>query len=193
MRWALFAIVITTLHGTAWADSSCTRDLISSGAEVKAVDHAHIEDAVRARGMLGGVEYQTWGDRPLILGCRLAKALQAAGRLFAARDIKAVRLSSIYSRRRVRKSGRWSRHAYGLPIDIHEFTMSDGSVIDVRNGYEQGLGDNGECVGAPLTAAGRTLKVLVCELRASELFENVLDPDYDAHHYNHFHLDLRPR
>ena len=63
-------------------------------------------------------------------------------------------------------------------------------MLTVKNDYEQGLGDDVDCVGRPLTDEGRILRTLACQFERSGLFDNVLDPDYDAHHYNHFHLDI---
>jgi hypothetical protein len=62
----------------------------------------------------------------------------------------------------------------------------------VRADYEQGLGDRWDCAGGALTEAGAILRALVCQLVGSGLFRVVLTPDFDADHYNHFHLEARP-
>jgi hypothetical protein len=65
-------------------------------------------------------------------------------------------------------------------------------VVKVRDDFEQGLGDAIDCIGRPLTPGGTLMKRLQCQLARSDLFRFVLDPDYDAGHYNHFHLEAEP-
>ncbi len=49
-----------------------------------------------------------------------------------------------------------------------------------------------ECIGHPRTEVGRLLRALACRLRASSLFREVIVPDDNADHYNHFHLEAYP-
>jgi hypothetical protein len=177
------------LGGEARA-GTCHDQLRSLGVDFKAASKKHIEEAVEVRGPLGGVTYLGYRKTRLIIACELAVALAKAGRYLTEQGVVSARYSSAYSRRRIRTSGRWSRHAYGRAIDVHSFTLDDGTVTTIKNDYEQGLGDDIDCVGRPLTREGRILRTLACQFERSGLFDNVLDPDYDAHHYNHFHLDI---
>lgn len=65
-------------------------------------------------------------------------------------------------------------------------------MLRVDRDYEQGLGDEVDCVGQPLTQGGAILKVLQCQLVRSGLFHLVLSPDYDDAHHDHFHLEVKP-
>ena len=58
--------------------------------------------------------------------------------------------------------------------------------------YEQGLGDEIDCVGRPMTEEALILRTVSCQLRRSGLFRLILDPDYDDAHANHFHIEARP-
>ena len=170
---------------------TCFETLDELGVTYKRATKRHIRKAVIIRGELGGVTWQNYQGSSLVVDCELAAALAKAGRFFVEHGIVLARYSSAYSRRRVRKSGRWSRHAFGKAIDVHSFKHRDGTELVLKDHYEEGLGDDVDCVGRPLTREGATLRTLSCQLARSGFFDNVLDPDYDAHHYNHFHLDVR--
>lgn len=174
------------------AEANCYQALDELGVEYKRTRKRHVANAVQVRGGLGGVEWKNYqSGKSFVVDCELALALARAGRFFVAQKVVAARFSSAYSRRRVRKSGRWSRHAFGKAIDVHAFVLEDGTELSVKDHYEQGLGDEVDCIGIPLTREGAILRTLSCQLHRSTYFDNVLDPDYDAHHYNHFHLDVR--
>jgi len=170
---------------------TCFETLDELGVSYKRTTQRHVENAIKIRGELGGVLWEDYRGSELVLDCQLAAALARSGRFFAAHGIVFARYSSAYSRRRVRTSGRWSRHAFGKAIDVHSFKRSDGSELVIKDHYEQGLGDDVDCVGQPMTEEGAVLRTLSCQLTRSGFFDNVLDPDYDAHHYNHFHLDVQ--
>ncbi len=141
---------------------------------------------------IGGVEYWTWGNKRLVLDCSMVYSLAKFGPTLVANGVERIVWSSGYRRSRLRKSGRWSRHAMGRALDIHVYQGKDIGKLDVALDYEQGLGDVANCLGAPLTKGGATLRNLVCKMRSSKLFHNVLDPDYDEAHYHHFHLSTKP-
>lgn len=149
-----------------------------------------IADGVSIRDPIAGVTYHTYKKgRPLVIDCSLAVSLALAAPYFAAQGITQVHYSSAHDRRFIRGTRRLSRHSFGLAIDVNELAGASVGRLAVRDDYEQGLGDNVDCVGRPLTSGGLILRRLACQLARSELFRIVLDPDYDADHYNHFHLE----
>jgi hypothetical protein len=177
-------IVLCLLSGIAHAD--CLDELDARGDQYHRIHQKGIAIAVEIDGPLGGVTYHA-ADRPLWLDCSLAVSLDEAGPIFTALGITDARFSGSYSVRNVRGTHKPSKHSYALAIDVHE--MGD---LDVSKDFEQGLGDADDCVGQPLTDAGRTLSMLRCQLVASGLFHLVLTPDYDDAHFNHFHLEALP-
>ena len=189
-------VALLGARGSAAAEApstSCTEALDELGVEYRRVKKRDIELGVEVLGPLGGVSYRGYSKGPLILDCSLVVSLAKAGPLLARHGIGRATYSSAYQRRRIRGSTSLSQHSYGLAIDLHTFHgAGEGELFDVRDDYEQGLGDHVDCVGTPLTDAGRVLRTAECELRESALFELLLSPDYDVDHYNHFHLEALP-
>ena len=174
--------------------AACLRALDALGVASKKAKRRGIDVAVEVRGRLGGVEYRSYGGSgPLVIDCSLAFSLARAGELMRAHDIDRVSFSSAYQRRNIRGTNRPSRHSFGLAIDLHTFFLRGGErVAAVKLDYEQGLGEQADCMGDPLTELGALLRAVDCQISRSGLFRIVLTPDYDGDHYNHFHLEALP-
>ncbi|HUS65793.1 MAG TPA: extensin family protein [Kofleriaceae bacterium] len=180
--------------GSDAESESCLSALDELGVDYGRAKRPGIDIAVEVHGHLGGVELRSFGGpEPLVLDCSLVYSLARAGELFRAHGVERITYSSAYQRRNVRGTSRPSRHSFGLAIDVHSFALDDGErVAVVKSDYEQGLGDDLDCVGEPLTTFGRLLRGIDCGLASSGLFRIVLTPDYDADHYNHFHVEALP-
>lgn len=142
-----------------------------------------VETPIEVQGPLAGVRYFTWGDAPLVMSCRLAVALTWVGPILSSHGITEVRHSGAYVYRASRKTGRLSLHAHGLAIDLHAFSFGDGSSLSVQRGY---------AAGRTNPCAGPVLNHLACSLSATGLFRELLTPDRDADHHDHFHLAIAP-
>lgn len=188
---ALAALALLSTTAVADPLGECTAELDARGVAWKKAARPGIAKAVEITGALGGVVLSAI-DQPLVIDCSLAVSLDEAGRYIKALGIDKATFSSAYSRRTVRGTNRPSKHSYGLAIDVHTFTGADLGTIRVDRDYEQGLGDEVDCVGAPITQGGAVLKVLQCQLVRSGLFHLVLSPDYDDAHHDHFHLEVKP-
>jgi hypothetical protein len=150
-----------------------------------------VDEPVEVTGPLDGVRYVALGrPRALVLDCSLVYSLALAGRYLRDEGITAVVFSSALDRRFVRGTTRWSKHSYGLALDVHRF--EGATSLSVDGDYQRGLGRGRDCVGRPGDARARSLRVLACRLARSELFRLVLDPDHDRDHANHFHLQALP-
>jgi hypothetical protein len=174
--------------------ASCLAALDELGVSYARARRPGIDIGVEIHGLLGGVELRAFGrPEPLVLDCSLVYSLARAGEVFRAQGVERITYSSAYQRRNVRGTSRPSRHSFGLAIDMHSFALEGGErVAVVKVDYEQGLGDDLDCVGEPLTALGRLLRDVDCGLASSGLFRIILTPDYDADHYNHFHVEALP-
>jgi len=173
--------------------SSCLAALDELGVEYARARRRGIEIGVEVRGLLGGVEYRSYTRDPLVLDCSLVFSLARAGELLRAHGVERVHYSSAYQRRNIRGTSRPSRHSFGLAIDVHTLVLAGGEhLAAVKHDYEQGLGDDWDCVGEPLTELGALLRTIDCQLTHSGLFRIILSPDYDADHYNHFHIEALP-
>jgi hypothetical protein len=176
----------------AAAAPSCRAALRDLGVSFREVRRAGVADAVEIGGRLGGITYVGYAGAPLVIDCSLAFSLARAGQFLLAFGVERAIYSSAYQRRNIRGTDRPSRHSFGLALDVHTVSRTDGETWSLRDDFEQGLGDDRDCVGEPLTWAGAALRAMTCAMRHSGLFRNVLDPDFDADHYNHFHLEALP-
>jgi hypothetical protein len=191
---ALAALLLLPTIASANPDdvmSDCKSELERRGVAFKSVKRSGIAIGVEITGPLGGVKF-TSEEHPLVIDCSLAVSLDEAGKYFKELGIEKAGFSSAYSKRNVRGTNRPSKHSYGLAIDVHNFTFNQLGTLRVALDYEQGLGDDVDCLGKPLTQAGANLKVLQCQLVRSGLFHLVLSPDYDDAHHDHFHLEAKP-
>lgn len=170
---------------------SCTAALTARRIAWRPAARPGIAHAVEITGPLGGVQLSS-PSGPLVIDCSLAVSLDEAGRYLRGLGVTAATFSSAYSRRFVRGTNRPSKHSYGLAIDVAAFSGPKLGALAVERDYEQGLGDDADCLGRPLTQGGATLKLLQCQLARSGLFHLVLTPDYDDAHHDHFHLEARP-
>ncbi|CAN5727559.1 hypothetical protein BH11MYX3_BH11MYX3_45030 [soil metagenome] len=189
----LVSLVILASATVAHADpmGECTAQLDARGVSWKKASRPGIAHPVEITGSLGGVQL-TSSDQPLVIDCSLAVSLDEAGHYLRGQGIEKATFSSAYSRRNVRGTNHPSKHSYGLAIDVHTFIGPGLGTLRIDKDYEQGLGDDVDCVGAPLTQGGLVLKVLQCQLVRSGLFHLVLSPDYDDAHHDHFHLEVTP-
>ncbi len=140
-----------------------------------------LENVVRVQG--SSVEFAA----SFVASCPLALAwviyerqrLQpAAEAVFGSRLVSVEHYGS-YSCRNVygRESGRLSEHATAEALDVAAFALADGRRITLLNDWA----DEGE--------AGMFLRK--ARDGACDIFGNVLGPDYNAAHANHFHFGMR--
>ncbi|XVJ64478.1 MAG: extensin family protein [Sphingopyxis sp.] len=118
--------------------------------------------------------------------CPLAKsfaawaqyAVKPAARKYFGTEVVKIETYGTYSCRNIYggRSGRLSQHAYSNAIDVSGFVLADGRRIMLDGGWQ---GDR---------ASQDFLRAL--HKSACRRFGTVLSPDYNAAHYNHFHMDM---
>jgi hypothetical protein len=91
----------------------------------------------------------------------------------------------VYNCRAIAGTNKLSQHAYGRAIDLSGFVMENGERITVLSHWERG--DD-----TPGTTQGRFLYDFVHRLHEEHVFNNILTPEYNAAHHDHFHVDLTP-
>lgn len=136
-----------------------------------------IEDAVAITSVQGIAL-----SRPATMTCDTARALnhwvaQSVIPTFRRRGpVVGMRVAAHYAcrTRNNQKGGRISEHGKGRAIDISAFTMKDGEVITVLEGWKRG-------------ATRRMLQRVHKE--ACGPFGTVLGPGSDGYHRDHLHLD----
>jgi len=172
---------------------SCLDALDGLGVAYRPAHAAGVDDPVEITGPLGGVTYMPLGhERALVLDCSLVYSLALAGRFFTDEGITTAYFSDALHRRFVKGTTRWSKHSFGLAIDVHRWQDGAGRRLSVADDYELGLGRGRDCAGRPGGERQRDLRLLWCRLERSELFHLVLDPDFDEDHRDHFHLQALP-
>ena len=193
MRLAAIALLVPTLAAANPDDvmTDCKAELERRGVSFKPAKKPGIAIGVEITGPLGGIPY-TSAEYSLVIDCSLAVSLDEAGRYLRELGVTKASFSSAYSRRNVRGTNRPSKHSFGLAIDVHTYDVGALGTLRVDRDYEQGLGDDVDCVGQPLTQGGAVMKILQCQLVRSGLFHLVLSPDYDDAHHDHFHLEAKP-
>ena len=142
-----------------------------------------VKTPVAITSAIGGVTYTQNGKPALTCDCRLALALHWAAPVLEAWHISQIEHYGAYSNRTTR-SGRASRHADGLALDVARFKFPDSSltVVDAfGRGWGAGCSDKAPAVNQ-----------VVCQLRELGLFRELITPDHDADHYNHVHLGIVP-
>ncbi len=75
----------------------------------------------------------------------------------------------------------FSQHSYGNAIDIGSFYVRGYGTVSVKKHWRR----------TRKVRAKRFLHTLSARLKAEHVFTNVLDPDYNRGHGNHFHLDAQ--
>lgn len=138
---------------------------------------------IHVTGPIGGVTYESAGQKSLVCDCRLAVALGWLGPELRAFGIHEVHHSGAYVYRTT-KSGRPSLHAQGLAIDVHQLRVGRRRY-EVSRDFERGA-------GARCDEGSRMINRLACELARTGLFEEVITPDDDSDHRDHLHLAIAP-
>ena len=118
--------------------------------------------------------------------CPLAKnfaawvqyAVKPAARKYLGQEVVKIETFGTYSCRNIYggRSGRLSQHAYSNAVDVSGFVLADGRRIMLDGGWK------GDKVSQDFL---RALHKSACRR-----FGTVLSPDYNAAHYNHFHMDM---
>jgi len=128
---------------------------------------------------IGEIELEpVWRKGPFVMDCRLALTLADNASALHGLGVRALRFSTIYQYRNVRKQHRvWpmlSRHAAGLAVDVYEFALTDGRVLEVKWSYTR----------EPV------LKEIESLLRGSPRIRGLLTPGNDRRsHPDHFHIE----
>lgn len=132
-------------------------------------------------GPIGGIRFLTEGREELVCDCRLVLALDWSARLLQPMGVRAMNHSGAYVYRTTR-SGRPSLHARGLAIDVHGIQVGE-QWYWVKRDYQSGLRDG---------CGGPVLNDISCRLRHLRLFRELITPDHNRDHHDHFHLGIPP-
>jgi hypothetical protein len=94
--------------------------------------------------------------------------------------------------------GKWAppgtRHPAGLAIDVGILRKSDGTALNVATHWRGKIGEKtcGADAPVPETEEAKEMRALVCEAKDAQIFTYALTPNFDAPHFDHFHMELKP-
>jgi hypothetical protein len=125
-------------------------------------------------------------EPPAALRCQMipsveswvAKVLRPAARKMLGSDVVELKIAASYAcrTRNSARGARLSEHGKANAIDISKFTLADGRVITVKEGWHsRGL---------------ERAFLRYVHRGACEHFSTVLGPNADRYHHDHFHFDL---
>lgn len=161
-----------------------------------------VVDPVTAKMPINGVPYKVVGatnPRTSMFGdCRLIRSLALAAPSFRERDIAQVTDYGVYNYRCIGGGtppncpNGISQHAYAMAIDFAGFTTGDSTFFSVNDDWVIDPDAEETCEASTVEGKDRFLHELICELKAADVWNIVLTPNYNAAHRNHFHVDLTP-
>jgi hypothetical protein len=85
----------------------------------------------------------------------------------------------------------YSTHSWGRAIDIRYVKFADGSSADINTTTDWMKATDDTCGAALAKQTGMSAKLysIVCEAASLNLFGDMLTPNYNSAHRNHWHLD----
>ena len=181
-------------------DAACLLALEERGVPFERYGHARgVKTPVRLMGALHGVRFihadlTDWltSARREVLDCRLVLALDDLADLVAKHGVTTIVHYGVYrGDLPLPKHGRPLHHVAALAIDVAAFEKADGSRLDVKRDWPSGTG--GHTCEQPAVAKddrGGELYGVLCDVAREKLFHQVLTPNHDSKHKDHFHLEV---
>lgn len=170
---------------------SCLDALAATGAVFTVLDTSSEPPALEGCGMVDGVSVSRGPTGiqyrpPIRVSCAFARALpameaivQSTANEILGEPVTTAKTMGSYGCRTIqstRSPGRLSEHAFGNAIDVGEWWTRGLHAVVLRDFRRE-------------EPEGQLLRALAERLRASGAVGRLLDPDYDAAHRNHFHLE----
>jgi hypothetical protein len=195
----------TLVRGSAMKHANLSEKQCRAQLEARGLAHQRvyggaqgIATPLRLTGPVNGVKFLTAGPKSKfsLLDCRIALTLTELATVLAAHDVTEIRVDNFYRPKAHlygRKRGKLSQHAYGLAMDVTTFKLEDGRTLDVERDFHGKIGEPVCGPGAEITPPSpdaTALRNIVCAIARTGMFHNVLTPNYNTAHKNHFHFDI---
>ncbi len=147
-----------------------------------------IDQPIRIDPVINGVSYLYYNQsspRPLSAACELAAALYELGEILKDYDITQVLHIGTFNCRKIRGKDKLSQHSYARAIDIWGFVDAQGERYILEEHWEHDT-------TTPQSRKAQVLYEIGQRMHDAKIFHNILTPNYNAGHDNHFHVDLEP-
>ncbi len=148
-------------------------------------------------GMVHRYTSNTTPRATFYMDCTLARSLAKAAAILRAHDVVEVADIGVYNYRCIGGEGTppncpqgISQHAYAKAIDLAAFKTSDGTVYTVNTDWIIDPDSEETCAAPTIAGKDAFLHDVICELKAADVWNIVLTPNYNAAHRDHFHVDL---
>lgn len=183
-------------------DGECIDEALRRGLDIRGTDERRSSPAGREdlecrqpeplflSSPVNGVNWRYFShDDPgdMFMACRLALALDQFGDLLRELDIVEVEHLGVFNCRLIGGTDSLSEHGYGRAIDLSVFIYDDGTRCSVEDDWDSLNGNPDD-----MSLCGRLLHDVAWELHLRGIFNVILTPDFNAAHFNHFHVDLTP-
>jgi hypothetical protein len=178
--------------------ADCETELAQAGVKTRAAS-IPVHVAPRAKFQCGAPQVVTYlrgpghiaYNAPPVVTCTMALALASFERILQKEatsifgsPVARIDQLGTYSCRVISAYPTWvSEHSYANAIDIGSFTLANGKTVEVLRDFDVGE-------APPAKPAAAFLRVVSRRANDEDVFSHVLTPFFDAHHRNHFHLDL---
>ncbi len=87
----------------------------------------------------------------------------------------------------------YSNHSWGRAVDVRYLKFKSGAVYDINDGNDWLIGSSSGTCSTGLSkqkGASKTLYSIACDTAAALVFKNILTPNYNEAHRNHWHMDI---
>jgi Extensin-like protein C-terminus len=159
-----------------------------------------IADPVTVQMPILGMGYRyienTKARTEMLADCTLIHSLIKAAPILKEHNVKEVADIGVYNYRckggGVPPGCNLSEHAYAKAIDIGGVTDNDGVFYNVTTDWVIDPAAQKTCEAPTVPGKDEFLHRLICDLKAANVWNIVLTPNYNSDHRNHFHVDLTP-
>jgi hypothetical protein len=86
----------------------------------------------------------------------------------------------------------YSNHSWGRAIDLRYFYLDNGTRFDVNDPKHWVISSKTTCGAAQVEQVGTSAAMydIACAIGAAKIFSQVLTPNWNDAHRNHFHIDI---
>jgi len=155
-----------------------------------------IADSIRVASPIRGVKFRYVASSttsPILGNCAFFVKLAAAADKMKAWGVEEFTHIGTYNYRTIAGSSKLSQHALGMAIDIAGFRTTGGVYYSINNNAHFVKNtSSGTCTQARTSAGDKLFKGWACDVKAADIFNIILTPNYNTAHRDHFHIDLTP-
>ncbi len=171
-------------QGTSWSSWA----YMTQSPEGEPSYQCTVSDPIKVDPYINSIAYTYYNQsspRPMYMSCELAAALHGLGDILKDYNIVEVLHIGTFNCRKISGKDKLSQHSYARAIDIWGFVDASGERYVLEDHWEHDT-------DTPQSPKAKVLYEIAQRMHNERLFHNILTPNYNAGHDNHFHVDLEP-